>query len=448
MTAKKDAKYRIVAMGSDYVVMEGDRECSRWTEQRQAESELMRLEMEEKYEPPIERKDTGVHRLDVGGLTKPKRTSAGFLRADAYLTRAGIFRYRNADGSTRREFRPPTEVFSKESMDSFALAPVTDDHPPANLTADNAREYQRGAVTENVKQDGDHLSAGMLITDAELIRKMERGEKTQVSCGYTCDVDFAPGEWRGEKYDAVQRNIRGNHVAIVPVGRAGASARVRMDGANAAMLQDHVVEPTERTRAMKTFKLDGITFEANEQVIEAVEKLQRAREELKAKLDAADSETAKKVDALQAKLDQAASELEKAKADAAKAPEQIREQIKTRMDLEAKAKKALGKEAKLDGKSDRDVRVEVLKKLEPKLDVAKKSDEYVAARFDAACDSMRDSASEISQVRAVAERKDSEDEEREDVEHDRYDSEAARKRMVEANRELWKQPIGRNGKAA
>jgi len=39
-----------------------------------------------------------VRRYDIGGLRGPKKTPAGFLRADAYLTRTGIFEYTDKQG--------------------------------------------------------------------------------------------------------------------------------------------------------------------------------------------------------------------------------------------------------------------------------------------------------------------------------------------------------------
>jgi hypothetical protein len=50
-----------------------------------------------------------------------------------------------------------------------------------------------------------------------------------LSAGYELDLDPTPGEYQGRRYDAVQRNIRINHVAAVPLGRAG-TAMVLDDG--------------------------------------------------------------------------------------------------------------------------------------------------------------------------------------------------------------------------
>jgi hypothetical protein len=189
---------------------------------------------------------TQVRRFDVGSLRAPKKLPNGWLRVDGYLTRSGVFSYKNPDGSERREYRPPAEVFKNDTMESFSLVPVTDDHPPGLLDAANTKQYAAGAVAGNARRDGDHVAASMLVTDATLIAKMESG-KQQVSCGYICDLEHTPGEVDGQRYDAVQKNIRGNHVAIVDIGRAGPDARVRMDATDGWMTDPVEIVPAEKT---------------------------------------------------------------------------------------------------------------------------------------------------------------------------------------------------------
>ena len=167
-------------------------------------------------------------RYDIGSLKAPVRCADGRLRVDGYLTRTGVFEYRNPDGSVRREYRPPEEVFNADSLATFELVPLTDNHPPEMVTAQNAKQYAVGATGESVRQDGDRVAASIVVFDAGVIAKLERG-KVQLSCGYEADVEDSPGEIDGQRYDAIQRNIRGNHVAIVDVGRAGPDVRIRMD---------------------------------------------------------------------------------------------------------------------------------------------------------------------------------------------------------------------------
>lgn len=188
-------------------------------------------------------------RLDNGSLRPPRRLADGRLRADGYLTRTGVFTYLNPDGSQRREYRPEAEVFRADSLTTFADAIVTDDHPATLVTADNAKQVQVGHVSGQPRRDGDYVAATLVVSDAETIRKIESG-KVQLSCGYECDLDPTPGVApTGERYDAVQTNIRGNHVAIVEMARAGEAARIRMDAAMMVAEQETPMNALEQALA-------------------------------------------------------------------------------------------------------------------------------------------------------------------------------------------------------
>ena len=179
-----------------------------------------------------------VQRYDNGKFKKATRTKQGFLKADAYVTRAGVFNYQMADGSVRRELRPPEEVFSQDSLSTLSEIPVTNDHPPQFVDAANAKNYFAGYTSEKNEQDGIFVKSGLTIVDKKTIDEMEKDGKLETSCGYTCEVELTPGVFNGEKYDAIQRNIRYNHVAIVDRGRAGPEVRVRLDSNSALMVSD------------------------------------------------------------------------------------------------------------------------------------------------------------------------------------------------------------------
>lgn len=341
-------------------------------------------------------------RYDVGSLKPPKRMPNGWLRVDGLLTRTGIFTYRNADGTERRELRIPGEVFKGDSLASFALVPVTNDHPPELLTAENTKKYSVGSVGESIRRDGEYVAASMLVTDAETIAAMDAG-KRQLSCGYACDLDFTPGTVDGERYDAIQRNIRGNHVALVDVARAGAGASVRLDSGSAVMVS---FTPTKENPTMKTIKIDGVSYEVSPQVAEAYEKVERAHAE---KLDAAEK-TAKEAkasaDRMTAERDDAKTKLaasEAARADALD-PKKTAERVASRVKLETEAKKHLGADFKCDALDDGAVKLAVITKIVPTFDPKGKSAEYIAARFDAVVESPTVAApTGVEVVRTVAE---------------------------------------------
>jgi len=146
----------------------------------------------------------------------------------------------NADGSERREYRPPEEVFSPASLASFRAAAVTDLHPSqrgdsAWVAPENWRRLAVGHIGEAVNHTDTHVMCDALIQDAEAIDLIEQGKRRELSCGYTCDYFDTPGVTAdGERYDGIQKNIILNHVALLPpgAGRAGSSAALRLDAAD------------------------------------------------------------------------------------------------------------------------------------------------------------------------------------------------------------------------
>lgn len=122
--------------------------------------------------------------------------------------------------------RRPEDVFAEETIASFEGKPVTDDHPPEHVQAENFASYARGHV-QNVRRAGDNLVGDVYITDAKLASDVKHRVKREISCGYQCDLvpDGAGGYY--------QTNIRGNHVAVVLRGRAGHDVAIH-DAANTA----------------------------------------------------------------------------------------------------------------------------------------------------------------------------------------------------------------------
>ena len=56
----------------------------------------------------------------------------------------------------------------------------------------------------------------------------------ELSLGYNLTLDETPGEWNGQHYDAIQRDIRINHLALGREARAGEQARLNIDGRDPA----------------------------------------------------------------------------------------------------------------------------------------------------------------------------------------------------------------------
>ena len=231
---------------------------------------------------------TRVFRLDLasGAVVSRKRTPQGGLIAAANLTRTGVFPYRQADGSVRRELRSPEEVFAPDSLATYALAPVTVDHP-GKVGPANWKTHSVGIVGPDVRKDGDYVAGEVHIQHADTIGRAESGDLKELSCGYSCEVDRSPGTYKGQPYDAIQRNIRINHVALLPSGqgRMGPGASIHLDAGEAisgepetarAALAAQWASSSEKRLAAEDAKRSTDEYEATSQIY----RLNRAADEL------------------------------------------------------------------------------------------------------------------------------------------------------------------------
>jgi uncharacterized protein len=381
-----------------------------------------------------------VKRFDVAQLRKTKRLANGWLRTDAHVTRAGVFNYRMPDGTVRRELRSPEEVFHADSIASLEMVPLTNEHPSVGLLDDTtAKEFTAGHVGENIKQDDMKLLASVIATDAALVKDIESGDKREVSCGYKCDVEMTPGTWKGERYDAIQRNIRYNHVAVVKAGRAGSEVRVRLDAADAVMVETASQPPEQGTKEhkVKKIRIDGVEYEVSEQVAQALEKANAKMDSALEKVSGELKTITSSVDKEKARADTAEAALKKAESERKDAvdPAKFQAAVKARVELERKALDVLGTEEKVDAMDDKTVKLTVLKKLAPEAKLDGKSEDYVQARFDAELERFDKDTDALGEARkTVISRNGAGDD-------TRLDADAARKKFMEDSRNAWKKPL-------
>ena len=199
-----------------------------------------------------------VERLDSIPLGDTYWTDEGYLVDKPIVTSVGIFEYANKDGSIRRELRLPEHVFAKESLASYRGKPVILTHRAGTVDKDNVDREHIGTILSDGIQDGDDVRAEIIIHDTDVIQKSGLRE---LSLGYSLDLDETPGTWNGQHYDAVQTNIRINHLALVNKARAGEQARLNIDsrdeisegGVPMDKNKDNLT-PEELEEAIKQFK--------------------------------------------------------------------------------------------------------------------------------------------------------------------------------------------------
>jgi hypothetical protein len=284
--------------------------------------------------------DSSVLRYDFAPITGSETTPEGYLRVWCRAARIGTQLYRRADGSQTREYRPPEEVSSPESLSTFGMKPATWGHPPVLLDSANTKQFQVGYSGSQVRYNDGFVEVALVVTDRDAIEKIKRKDATEVSAGYKVDFDPTPGFTpEGEEYAGIQRNIRVNHIAIVPRGRAGPEVRLlldRMDAADAvAESSEHEMAPQSSSTAspvMATVKLDGLEIDLPAEAASAVQSYSRDMGRQLQALTTERDELATKLDSLQADFDNLAYEKEAAEGRADALEEQLADPSDTRID--------------------------------------------------------------------------------------------------------------------
>lgn len=335
------------------------------------------------------------------------KTDEGFITDSPIIGRTGILVYTNADGSTRREYRPPEEAFALDSLASIRGKPITMGHHGLVTNETYKQSKPIGTVLSAGKQDGENIRADVVIYELDTADR-------ELSCGYQTELEETSGVTpQGEHYDAIQRNIVYNHLAIVPRGRAG-NARLNMDGEQIFDME---------VKSMSKIKLDnGIEYDVPAEVEVA----------MKAITEKADA-SKKEFDAMSAKYDSAVAEIEKLKADAEKAEADFKakfdEAVATTIELRTIAQKH-GIE-KADEMSNEEIKKAVVAKVHPKLSLDGKSAEYIEVAFDLAKDT------EVQHEDAMAEQRKAMGGE---IHHeDEMDFEEVKTKFMEAESKLYKE---------
>lgn len=312
----------------------------------------------------------------------------GFLVDRPIVARIGLQEYQTPFG-VRREFRPASEVFKPDSLATFAGKPITVGH--VTVTPDNADKVVVGSCAGAGIQNGIGVEVPLSIYSKRAIESAKKKDTAEISVGYTSvDID-KPGwgnnktgeyifdedmkeDWKPDspdwvKFDAVQTNIRVNHIALVFRGRAGI-AKLNLDSEQDFPYSDEI--PTNKGDEEMTvkIKLDGaVEFDIPKAVADHIETLKADAKAAKEKADGMEAER----DALQTKVDGI--------------PAQIDEAVKkAKSDAEEHAKlvaDATEIGIKCDGLSAKEIKVAYIKEITG-ADASGKTDAYIETAFDIA----------------------------------------------------------------
>ena len=353
-------------------------------------------------------------RYDVAPIDKFEVTPEGYLRAWATIARTGVQQYSDADGSIRREYRPESEVASPKSLASFAGKAITLEHPTVLLDSSNTKDYQIGFSGTEVVYDNGFVRAVMTITDEDAIKRIMRGDAKEVSAGYRVNYEASPGVTdSGENYDGIQKEISGNHIAVVHRGRAGPQVKLHLDRLDAA--DPSLFTFTEDSSMTAKVNFDGAEFEVTESVALAVTKeredakksyedmkkmydgMMSKASEMKEEMDAMEKEMKGKCDSAEGRADALSEEVNSLKADLEAAQKvNVDSLVEERIALIDKARTSLDSAFDFAGKTVREIMEASVKSVRGDIDLSERSDDYVTAMFDTLADVARsDSTDEL-----------------------------------------------------
>lgn len=299
-----------------------------------------------------------IQKFDINVLHK---TQDGYYQGNVVCTGVGVFKYLGDDRKFVGRLRDVEDV--KAATKTINCIPVTLQHPNSPVNVDNVSDLQVGMTANDASFDGLNNHVTVTITNKKAIEAIDKGEVKAFSMGYKCNVVDHAGVWQGVHHDQQQKDIVYNHIALVKNGRAGDKVRFMVgdsadfgdifeidseeekaenkdkgteplkgekepsnDGAEppkngSTFVNDKNFEPNNvKEQSMKTIQLDGVDYQADEKVIEALQTAQNDAaeklDEIHTLLDGIDERDSKIAD-LEEKLAQANDEIDESVIDAA-----------------------------------------------------------------------------------------------------------------------------------
>ncbi len=169
------------------------------------------------------------YRMDSFKMDQTYYTEEGYLVDHPVVTRCGIFEYADpekGEDGIRRELRLPEEVFAEKSLASYEGKPIIITHDAGEINKNNVQREQIGTILSKGYRDGDKVRCKIVIHNTDALKRCGLRE---LSLGYSQTPEETPGVYEGQEYDAIQRDIEINHLALVGEARAGDAARLNID---------------------------------------------------------------------------------------------------------------------------------------------------------------------------------------------------------------------------
>jgi hypothetical protein len=117
-----------------------------------------------------------------------------------------------------RLLRDPVEL--DRGAHTFARLPILKEHVPVTVDAPRP-DLVVGAIGSEIAFNSPYLDADICVWDGKAIAGIETDKVRELSCAYRYVPVMEAGAYEGVEYDGRMTEIRGNHLALVEIGRAG-----------------------------------------------------------------------------------------------------------------------------------------------------------------------------------------------------------------------------------
>lgn len=161
------------------------------------------------------------------------------------ISRSGVFQYTGAQlqadlpdaipDKIYNVYRPSSALNNQATIKSFNSLPWFNKHKMVgdDYDAPESVGVQGTTGEDTYYNEGDNRLYTTLRLFGRGLKQAIKSGLNQLSCGMKCKYRWESGvSPDGQKYDVVQDSIQGNHLASVPLGRAGADVAVAMDEFN------------------------------------------------------------------------------------------------------------------------------------------------------------------------------------------------------------------------
>lgn len=328
--------------------------------------------------------------------THREYTDEGYLKVPGRVAKTGTQQYLRRelglDGDPNAAvtvYRPPEEVFSADSLATYNAADISIHHPNKLIDSTSFKEVTKGVSASQGRQDGDYVVCDLIVKDADAIKQVESG-LVELSAGYTAEYHHEPGVTAdGVPYEYVQRDIKINHIALVPTARAGRQARI-FDHDHKGNTMSKVTLDSGREVEVQDAATALLISDTIDRLRTQVADATKAKDEADTKAEKAEA----KADA----MEEEATEAKKASNDAA-----ISARIAEIVAVKDRAT-VIDSAYVADGVDTLQIMRGVLKGIRSTVDWDSKSADYVQAAFDMAHESAKDGKSpkNAEQLRKMA----------------------------------------------